>query len=607
MCQRQHNKHRGGRLSDVYVSRKTKTKKINILEPRHYIPNFLKIRAKDARIIPLAPKPAQEKLLRTVEKLKSQGKPIRIIILKARQLGFSTYIQGLFFNDEVSNELKNGMIVAHEDEASKNLYQMYRTFYEYLPPELTPMTKYSNAQEMLFENPTNDVDIKRKNPGLRSKVSVQSARNVDAGRSQTIHNLHCSEVAFWRDPKTLMTGLLQTVPGTPNTMVFIESTANGVGGWFYDFWNAAVRGENDFIPLFFPWFEEPEYTTPFPSKKDKKEFIKEVNETTIVDGMVVHTEEYDLMKEYNLTYEQLYWRRKTISTQCSGDVEMFRQEYPSTADEAFVASGRPRFNVTSLRAYRKQQEDGERGYLEYKQGSVVFVPDPKGYVEIWRKPRRSIDEEPEFFAIGADVAEGLKDGDYSCAYVGDNDFNVVAKWYGHIDPDLFGKELVKLGKYYNDAYIGVESNNHGLTTLRAIQAEDYFNIYFMKTHDKVTDVITQKIGWQTTNRTKPLMIDKLAEFIRERWLGVKCRTFISEAFTYVREDNGSTNAQSGCHDDTVMAMAILLQLLLEGKGDFFVPYVPQSKANNVMQQPFPYRLRQDDDDLDEEDELEISR
>ncbi len=582
-------------------------KTVNILDPRYYIPNFLKIRTKDARIAPLVPKPAQQKLSNVLHELKEAKKPVRIIILKARQLGFSTWVQGEIFADEVSNELKNGMIVAHEDEASKNLYQMYRTFYEYLPPELTPMTKYSNAQEMLFENPTNDVAEKRRNPGLRSKVTIQSARNVDAGRSQTIHNLHCSETAFWRDPATLMTGLLQTVPKSPNTMVFIESTANGVGDWFYNFWNAAVRGENDFIPLFFAWFEEPEYTKDFDSRAARNEFIRQVNETTIVDGETVHTEEYMLMQEHGITYEQLNWRRSTIATECFGDVEKFNQEYPSTPEEAFIASGRPKFNTGALRAYARQVKQGDIGDIEYREGRPIFVPNPKGYVEIWRHPVRVLDEEPEYFAIGADVAEGLVHGDYSAAYVGDNDFNLVARWRGHIDPDLYGRELVKLARYYNDAYIGVESNNHGLTTLKAIQALDYYNIYFMKTYDKLAETITQKIGWQTNARTKPLMIDKLAEYIRDKFLGIKCETLIKELRTYMIEDNGSTNAQDGCNDDTVMAVAILLQLLLEGKGDNFIPYVPGDDRVAQQRQPFPQRLRNDEDDLDEEEGLEIAR
>jgi hypothetical protein len=467
---------------------------------------------------------------------------------------------------------------------------MYKTFYENLPPELTPLTKYSNSQEMLFENPTNDVEEKRRNPGLQSRVRVASARNISTGRSMTIHNLHASEVAFWADAKTLMTGLMQTIPESPNTMIIIESTANGVGGWFYDTWQQAVRGENDFTPIFLPWYLDENYTMNFNDESEREEFIKQVNSVIIdKDGREIHTEEWELIEEarknwdIELTYEQLNWRRYAIRNKCNNDIEMFHQEYPSTPEEAFVASGRPRFSIPAIREYLKKATKGMRGYLEWNPDkSVRFVEDAKGYLEIWKKP------EPErFYCIGSDVAEGLVTGDYSVGTVVSDDFDIHAIWHGHIDPDLLGEELVKLAVYYNDGYLGVERNNHGLTTLKAIQRLEYWNIYYQKTYDKIADKITQSMGWGTTSKTKPLMIDKLAEFVREKWLGIKSKELLMELLTYVIDDKGSTNAQEGCHDDRVMSLAIALQLVLEGRGENYTPEVPREvkKTNRYNDEP----------------------
>ena len=201
--------------------------------------------------------------------------------------------------------------------------------------------------------------------------------------------------------------------------------------------------------------------------------------------------------------------------------------------------------------------------------------------------------------MGADVAEGLITGDYSVGYVGDEDFNICLRYRTHIDPDLFGVELVKIAKYYNDAYIGCENNNHGLTTLKSIQAQEYWNIFFTKTYDKVADTISQKVGWSTNNKTKPLMINKMAEFIRNKWLGIKDSILIQECFTYVIDDKGATNAQEGCHDDTVMACAILLQVLLEGRGENYVPYEPDKEIKPVYNRALNRRLMPDlDADLD---------
>lgn len=568
------------------------SKKIDILNPKVYIPSFLKIRTKEGELKNFIPNQPQKKLRDTISELRANKKPVRIIILKARQMGFSTYTEADCFHQTVTNKMYNSTIIAHEEQASQNLYNMFKRYYENLPDALTPMRKRNNAKELLFENPTADDIEKRRNPGLQSTVKVATAKNTATGRSQTINYLHASEVAFWDNPKETFTGLLQCVPRTANSTVIMESTANGVGDYFYDMWQNAVAGKNQFIPLFFPWFDMLDYTIPFESKEEKKKFIEEV-EYTFKDqeGRTIYTEEKEIMMDHGVTYEQLNWRRWCIANNCGGDVDQFHQEYPCTPDEAFIASGRPRFNASVLKQYRRNCEKGEVGRLEYSGSQVVFTPDVNGDVEIWKKPEKN-----KYYCIGADVAEGLITGDFSVGYVGDEDFNICLRYRNHIDPDLFGVELVKIAKYYNDAYIGCENNNHGLTTLKSIQAQEYWNIFFTKTYDKIADTISQKVGWSTNNKTKPLMINKMAEFIRNKWLGIKDSILIQECFTYVIDDKGATNAQEGCHDDTVMACAILLQVLLEGKGENYVPVEPEEEKKTVYNRALNRRFIADEDE-----------
>lgn len=558
---------------------------IDILNPYIYIPSFLKIRTKSGSLEKFKPNNAQIKLLDTIENRRKEGKPVRVIILKARQMGFSTMTEAICYRFVSTNAYKNGLIIAHEDAASQNIYSMFKTYYENTPEELTPMRKRMNSQELLFENPTTDEIEKRRNPGLMSSIKVASAGNVNAGRSQTIQFLHASEVAFWKDAKTLVTGLFQTVPNLSDTYIVLESTANGVGGFFYETWKAAERGENDFIPLFFAWFEEPTYSMKFDTEGEKKAF----------EG-TLDKEELWLIEKFKLSLEQLKWRRWCIANNCYGDLNKFHQEYPSYPDEAFIASGRPRFSVEVLKDYLMAAKEGTRYFLE----KTGLHEDKNGYLEIWQMPK-----EDEFYCIGADVAEGLITGDFSSAYVCDSDLNVVAKWHGHIDPDLFGIELAKLGRLYNEAYIGVENNNHGLTTLKALQKEDYYNIYFTKTYDKVSDTISQKMGWSTNTKTKPIMIDKLAEFIREKYIGIKDKLFVNEALTYIIEDKGTTNAQDGCYDDTVMSVAIMLQVWLEGKHENFTPTVPNEAVKNSKK--ILNGIRVDEDDEDSADEWGLSQ
>jgi hypothetical protein len=176
----------------------------------------------------------------------------------------------------------------------------------------------------------------------------------------------------------------------------------------------------------------------------------------------------------------------------------------------------------------------------------------------------------------------------------DEQLDLCASWHGHIDPDLFGDEAIKLAKMYNDAYIGIESNNHGLTALKSITNKEYWNVFYQKTYDKINDQITQKLGWSTNIKTKPLMINKLAEYVRERYLGIYWDTLINELYTYVIDDEGRTNAQQGAHDDTVMALAIALQLCLEGRGDNYVPEIPIDENKRAINEDGNYGSEETD-------------
>ena len=524
-------------------------------DKKWYIEKFLKIKDKNAELIPFTFNKAQYMVYEKYLECLRNGKLPRFIILKSRQQGISTWTEAMMFSDTSTKKFKNTFIIAHEGQASTNLFNMSKLYYSELPYTIKPSVSRSNEKALIFE------DKESEDGGLRSRFTIGTANTAEGGRGNTFHNVHVSEVAFFPNPEKTLTAIIQAVPDKMNTLVVLESTANGVGDYFHRQWLLAKEGKSEFIPIFLPWSFDPSCTKPFRSEEDKNDFILSVNMTyTQPDGSKILTEEKILQDEYNLTFEQLHWRRWAINNKCGGSVEMFCQEYPINDVEAFLTTGRPVFNQKALREYTGQCKTGEFGYID---GNISFCKEDKGYVQVWKKP-----EAGRHYSIGADVAEGLEKGDYSCAYVLDSvTFDYVAVWHGHIDPDLFGVELVKLAKYYNDAYLGVENNNHGLTTLKSIQRCEYWNIFYTKTLDKISDVLTSKMGWSTTLRTKPVMIDKMVEFVREKHLGIKDDKLISEMTTYIREDNGSTNAQTGCYDDRVMASAIALQVALEGRGD----------------------------------------
>jgi len=564
-----------------------------VYDKKWYIEKFLKIKNKEANLVPFIFNKAQRLAYKKyLECMKDKIIP-RFIFLKSRQQGISTWTEAMMFHDTAVNKFKSTYIIAHEGDASTNLFNMSKLFYDELPNIIKPLKSKSNQKALIFENPDKDaVTNKNADPGLRSKFTIGTANVQEAGRSGTNHNIHISEAAFFPNPEKTVAALVQTAPDFMNTFVVLESTANGIGGYFHEQWLLAVQNKCDFIPIFLPWSFDPTCVRPFKTEESKELLIKEVN-TSFKDYKddIVHTEEYLLKKEYNLTWEQLNWRRWAINNKCFGDEDIFKQEYPINDQEAFLSSGRPKFHIGALRKYLKIVKDGVKGYIDSKMGTISFRNDNMGYVQIWEPPKRGMR-----YYVGADVAEGLITGDYSCAYVMDESFNVVAGWHGHIDPDLFGIELIKLARHYNDAFLGVEKNNHGFTVLTTIKKMEYWNIYFNTKYDKITDQRTKTMGWLTGTTTKPLMINKLAEFVREKYIGMYDKELIKELMSYIIEPSGSFNAQLGCHDDRVMALAITLQMALQGLDENYTPEKIDRK-----------RTREERDDINGGNRHEVSR
>lgn len=505
-------------------------------DPKAYIEGTLKIQDKRNNLVPLVFNSAQERLYAEYQRQKDANQPIRIIILKARQMGFSTAVSAIFYHASATNENTNSAVIAHKNEASTNILEKMKLFYEESPAVLKPMRRACNAKMLLFENPTNNENIKKANPGLRSKVIIESAVNENALRSATIHYLHLSELAFWPHPDKTMTSALQAVPHTADTAVIIESTANGVGGVFYDEWVRAVKGESEFIPLFFPWFEHAEYAMPVP------------------DDFALTDEERELKEKYNLLNEQIVWRRWCISANCGGDIDQFKQEYPAEWHEAFLASGRPVFDINSLdMAVRVAPDPANIGRVVEDERGLRFRSEYKGYLSLWEEPQEEVR-----YIIGIDSSSGDRAGDPAAMAVYRQDMmSEVAEWHGFMPPDLLGEEAVRLAHYYNDAFLIPEANNHGVAVIDSIKRARYRNIFRRRTLPEAKkEGNTDKYGWWTSEQSKKLLIDTFAKFIRQDATRIKSKQALNECITYVRDERDRTNAQQGCHDDLVIANAL---------------------------------------------------
>lgn len=477
----------------------------------------LKIRTKSGDIAALKLNAAQKILDKAVrQQMKAEGK-VRVIILKARQQGLSTYTGGYLYFRVSQAKAQKAMVVTHHADSTRALFDMTKRFHEHCPGILKPHTKYSSRREMNF-------DV------LDSSFVVSTAGGESIGRGETLTHVHASELGFWQKSTALdnWNGLTQAVPNSPGTAIFVESTGNGVNGIFYDLWQGAVNGSNGYVPVFIPWFTDTTYREPVPDN-----FEKTPDEESLAD-------------EFDLDDGQLMFRRRKIA---QNGLDLFRQEYPSKPEEAFLTTGRPVFNPDQLLEMISDSEDVKERlalegdeWLNNRRGELTtFLPhDPGGR-----------------YVIGADTSMGVRNGDYSVAQVLDSERRQVATWRGHVHPDYFATVLYALGEYYNTAFICCENNSHGILTCTRLGKDlHYPNFYTEVQVDKLTDRETIKLGFTTTSKTKPLIIDQLRATLRKKEMSLNCKVTLREMMTYIVTETGSMQAEQGCHDDTVMSLAL---------------------------------------------------
>ncbi len=490
-----------------------------------YAPNALKIRTKEGEIRPLTLNPAQRILQEAINAEMKEKGYVRIIVLKARQQGLSTAIGGYLYFSVSQQKARKAMVVTHHADSTRALFDMTKRYHENCPDALKPSTKYSSRRELSFDL-------------LDSSYVVATAGGESIARGETISHMHASELAFWpiSNAKENWNGLIQAVPNTPGTAVFVESTANGVSGIFYDLWKGACEGTNGFRPVFIPWFMDPAY----------REVVPESFERT-------HDEE-DLAEKYNLDDAQLMFRRRKIA---QNGIDLFKQEYPAEAEEAFLTTGRPVFNPEQItRMIGEAKEPIARLALEGDE----WQNNPRGELTEY------IAHDPlETYYIGADVAMGVRGGDWSVAHVLDSKRRQVAVWRGQVHPDYFADILLALGNHYNTARVIVENNSHGILTCTRLGKDyAYENLYMTTEVDKITERETQTFGFRTTVKTKPLIIDQLRATLREEEIEINDKTTLREMLTYIVTESGAMEAEKGCFDDCVMSLA-LTNHIHEGK------------------------------------------
>ena len=487
-----------------------------------YIENCLKIKTKSGTVVPFRLNDAQRKLYAVAKRQQDAGKPVRLIILKARQLGFSTLTEGLIFHACATRKNVNALIVAHREDATANLFRMSKLFYDELPAPVKPMLRASNAQELVFENPSKLRSEREARPGLRSRIRCATAGGRGIGRSDTLQCVHLSEYAFWPDgadgKASTLAGILQAVPSLPGTMVVIESTANG----FEDFkerWDAAVAGENDFEPVFFAWFENPDYSMP------------------VVPGTEWTPEEREMRDAYRLTDEQLQWRRWCIANNCGGSLDMFRQEYPASPGEAFLHSGTGVFDNEQI-VLRLERLPSPAGRGEFTDGE--WTESETGAITLYELPEEGVP-----YVLGGDTAgEG---SDYFTAIVIDNvSGRIVAKLRQKYSEPEYVRQIYALGRFYNDALVAIETNFSTYPVMK-LQEMEYPNQYSREREDTYTRQMKKSYGFRTDRQSRPRAIANLVEVFSSHPEWFTDRELLEEMLTFCYNEDHRPEALAGKH------------------------------------------------------------
>jgi len=426
------------------------------------------------------------------------------IVLKARQVGITTYVAARFFVQTITRPGTLTVQVAHSPASAEAIFNIVRRFWEKLPEGLRKgalIHSRANVRQLVF-------------PLLDSEYRVETA-DANVGRGMTIHNLHCSEVSRWpRDAAETLASLRAAV--VPNGEVVLESTPNGAAGVFYDEWQKA--DETGCTKHFFPWWYEESY-----------------READI--GMVASLteEERRLVEDHRLDAGQIAWRREKWNTLR----DFAEQEYAEDASSCFLASGECVFDLEAI------------GKAVAHAGEPVQSLD-NGKLTIWLPP-----QDGRHYIIGVDTAGGGSRGDYACAEVIERVIGLqCAELRGHFPPLELARRVAELGRDYSGALLAVERNNHGYGVLAHLRDMEYANVYEKD----------NQAGWLTSAASRPAMIENMAAVLAVKPELFHSPRLLEECRTFVRRADGSAAAADGAHDDCVMAMAIALAARREDVG-----------------------------------------
>ncbi len=460
---------------------------------------------------------------------------ISLLVLKGRQQGFTTLITAYQLACSILNRNFQGFTLADKSDNSEAIFQNKAKFpYSQLPEVLQPTEKFNNRRQLLFAK-------------INSSWAVDTATK-DVGRSRTVNFFHGSECAFWKDGIASIQAALGEA-FTKNCIKIYESTANGYND-YQKMWDSGVH-----INCFYEWWKTSEYRINFPSEEIKQKFVKDIDQK---DDWINERLRW-LRDEKRLDLEQLYWYYKKYEAYI--DKRLIKQEYPCSPKEAFLLSGDNVFDTEKILArLTRIPKPLKVGYFIYDYDGLTirnirWVNDRNGYIKIYQVP-----DSPEVtnYCIGGDTAG---DGsDYFTGHVLDAKTGVqVAALKHQFDPDQYTRQMYCLGKYYKNALIGIEANFDSFP-IQELQRLGYNNQYVREVQDTYTGKTEKRFGFKTTLLTRPTIISRLIQIVREEVDSINDKDTLEELLTITRNEKGRIEAPEGGHDDQMMGLAIAHQV-----------------------------------------------
>lgn len=519
-----------------------------IKDPKWFIENYMYIAAKGRQDCLLKYNHSQQQVWEKVEQKLKDNKPIRLVILKSRQVGISTQLSAYLFARFWSEKNLNALIIAHLKEVTGNLFKKQKKFYANLPPALRIPLERSNKQELIQPVETGG-----------SQLFLATAGTPHAARSQTLHLVHGSEAAFYPDLEELKTALEASVPELPGTGIFWETTAFGAGTAFHDLWKSAVEGDTIYEGQFLKWFDDPECSDP--------PFESQMIQDAVLEQIYAKAPHLKARGEhYGLTPEQISFYYRWCNNKYKGNWLKMQQEFPCDPEEAFLASGQTIVPANVIQEYKTQTRVGTLydPYADWNSDFKTLVPNAglergkKPYIEIWDAPRPM-----KFYLVAIDSASGHAQ-DNSCAYVFDiATQNVVAKLHGKIGPKQLAIWCMRLGAMYNYAQLVPETNGLGMATLTHMEGK-YPNIYQRRQRGTIEGFkLTNKLGFDITVELRWIILNNMVRIMQDRLndnpgLLLPDRMALDEMATFVQPASAdqAPRAEKNCHDDCVMALAI---------------------------------------------------